>query len=553
MNRVSPRKDLLNYKTTSATDNIQYAASVELDSSGKMAENTQEPNIHEVKEIGEEDVVSTSEILSTDDSKKTTWELLQQYRAAVLWSAFMGLAAINWGMDVLLSNGVISVPSFQKDFGYLFQNAYIVSASWQIAFNTASSIGGFFGAIGSGYLADRLGKRITLALFCVVSIGAVFIQIFAGQPGTLMAGKLINGLSLGCFLTIPSAFAAEICPVEVRGLTTSGVQLFIGIGQLAANLILKGTGTLSSTLAYKIPFALQFIFPVLLLIGLPFCPESPWFLVRKRRTNYATEVLQKLGYTSPLTTLSEISKTITTEEQKATSTSYLDCFRGSDLRRTEIAMGIFSVAQLSGVVFVIGYSSYFFEQAGLSASSSFSMSVGVSVLGLVGVICSWFLINRTGRRSTTLVGMSILTLLLFLIGILDILPSTKKGNTAPVYGQVACIIVFAFIYLSTIGPIGFTLFAEISSSRLRSRTVGLGIVVQNLFGVLMNIVVPLLINPDAANLKGKIGFIFGGTAILSLVWVWFRVPETAHRSFEELDYLFERGVSARRFKGMVAA
>lgn len=211
-------------------------------------------------------------------------------------------------------------------------------------------------------------------------------------------------------------------------------------------------------------------------------------------------------------------------------------------------MGIFSVAQLSGVVFVIGYSSYFFEQAGLSASTSFSMSVGVSVLGLVGVICSWFLINKTGRRSTSLVGMSILTLLLFLIGILDILPATRAGKTAPVYGQVTCIIIFAFIYLSTIGPIGFALFAEISSPRLRSRTVALGIVVQNLFGVLMNIVVPLLINPDAANLKGKIGFIFGGTSAASVIWIFFRIPETAHRSFEELDWLFERRVSARKFK-----
>jgi hypothetical protein len=71
-------------------------------------------------------------------------------------------------------------------------------------------------------------------------------------------------------------------------------------------------------------------------------------------------------------------------------------------------MGIVAVARLTGVVFVVGYSSYFFELAGLSTSSAFSLSVGVSVLGLLGVICSWFLINKTGRRSTTLVGVSIL-------------------------------------------------------------------------------------------------------------------------------------------------
>ena len=123
------------------------------------------------------------------------------------------------------------------------------------------------------------------------------------------------------------------------------------------------------------------------------------------------------------------------------------------------------------------------------------------------------------------------------------------SNTGPVYGQVACIIAFAFVYLLTIGPMGWTLFAEISSARLRSRTVGLGIVVQSAFGILMNIVVPLLINPDAADLGGKIGFIFGGTAFASCLWVWLRVPETAHRTFEELDWLFENGVPARKFKG----
>jgi SP family general alpha glucoside:H+ symporter-like MFS transporter len=103
--------------------------------------------------------------------------------------------------------------------------------------------------------------------------------------------------------------------------------------------------------------------------------------------------------------------------------------------------------------------------------------------------------------------MSILTILFFI----------RVGATGPVYGQVTCIIIFTFVYLGSIGPIGYALFAEISSSRLRSRTIDLGIVVQNVFGILMNIVVPLLINPDAANLRGESGFIFGGTS----AWRWF--------------------------------
>jgi hypothetical protein len=66
------------------------------------------------------------------------------------------------------------------------------------------------------------------------------------------------------------SYAAEIYPVQVWGLTTSGVQLFIVIRQLTANIVLKGTGTLSSTLTYKIHFSLQFFFPLILLLFFPF-------------------------------------------------------------------------------------------------------------------------------------------------------------------------------------------------------------------------------------------------------------------------------------------
>lgn len=74
-----------------------------------MEDRTQKPIIHEVKDTVEEDVLSTTDIISTDDSSKSTWELLSQYRAAILWSAFMGLGAVNWGMDVLVRFLVVPV------------------------------------------------------------------------------------------------------------------------------------------------------------------------------------------------------------------------------------------------------------------------------------------------------------------------------------------------------------------------------------------------------------------------------------------------------------
>ena len=61
-------------------------------------------------------------------------------------------------------------------------------------------------------------------------------------------------------------------------------------------------------------------------------------------------------------------------------------------------------------------------------------------------------------------------------------------------------------------------------------------------------VLPYLFNPNEANLQAKTTFIFGGFSIISLVYLWFYQPETSGRSYEELDEMFMKRISARAFK-----
>ena len=84
------------------------------------------------------------------------------------------------------------------------------------------------GCLAMGYIADRFRRRLALGAACCVSSAAIFAQVFANQNGVLLLGKLLNGLSMGSYLTISSSYAAEVCPIELRGISTSGVNLFMG-------------------------------------------------------------------------------------------------------------------------------------------------------------------------------------------------------------------------------------------------------------------------------------------------------------------------------------
>jgi hypothetical protein len=69
----------------------------------------------------------------------------------------MCIGALLWGYDAQIGGATLSVPSFRRDFGYTFEGQYVLPARWQSAFNSVSSIGGMFGGLTLGWLADKLG------------------------------------------------------------------------------------------------------------------------------------------------------------------------------------------------------------------------------------------------------------------------------------------------------------------------------------------------------------------------------------------------------------
>lgn len=99
------------------------------------------------------------------------------------------------------------------------------------------------------------------------------------------------------------------------------------------------------------------------------------------------------------------------EKQVAAGTTYWDCFKGTDLRRTEIVCMTWIAQTLSGTV-VGGLSSYFYVRAGISTQDAYSLSWGQTAISAAGTITSWLVLNKVGRKKLMCCGMVVMFILL---------------------------------------------------------------------------------------------------------------------------------------------
>lgn len=211
------------------------------------------------------------------------------------------------------------------------------------------------------------------------------------------------------------------------------------------------------------------------------------------------------------------------------------------------------------------------EQAGLGASHAFTLSLAQFALGLLGVLASWFLLACLGRRTIYLSGQLLTFICVLLIGILACIPrqyttvsspshisrsadggvptthSNDAGGAIP-WAIAAFLLIFTAVYDATIGPLCYTLVSEIPSTRLRSKTIVLARNCYNISGIVTNLITPRMLNPTAWAWGAKSGFFWAGTAVVGLIWSWWRLPETKGRTFAQIDVLFRKKTSARKFK-----
>ncbi|KAJ5882347.1 Major facilitator superfamily domain general substrate transporter [Penicillium soppii] len=486
------------------------------------------------------------------EREMSTSTAFRLYPKAVGWSILLSTTVVMEGYDLLLITSFFAFDSWTKKYGVLqADGTYSVSAAWQSGLYNGAAAGEIIGLLLNGFVAEIFGYRKTMLAALALITGFILIQFFAPTVEILQVGSVLMGIPWGIFQTLPASYASEVCPVALRGLLTTYINICWVMGQLLASGVLRAMLGREDQWSYRIPYALQWVWPVPLMVGIAFAPDSPWWYVRRGNTEGAKSALRSLTVKHADNALDvDIDATVEVmvytnelEQEASQGATYLDCFRGYNLRRTEIACLTWGVQQICGTT-LMNNSTYFFQQAGMDTSNAFNLTMAQYGIGFVGVFLAWSLMIHIGRRQLYLWGLFVLSILLFGIGVTGVI---GPNHSAAYWASGALLLVFSFCYQVTVGTVCYSIVSEISSVRLRSKTISLARNGYNVCAIVSGIMTPYMINPTAWNWKAKAGFFWAGSCVLCFVWTFFRLPETKGRTYAELDILFERKVNARKF------
>jgi SP family general alpha glucoside:H+ symporter-like MFS transporter len=196
------------------------------------------------------------------------------------WFAVISTTVIMEGYDVTLLGSFMGYPAFRQKYGEFHsdQHGYQISAPWQAGLNDISAIGNIIGALLNGYLTAKWGHRKVLMSSLVALTACIFIVFFAPNIEVFLVGEFLCNIPWGVFATSGPSYAAEVAPLALRGYLTAYVNLCWAIGQLISAGVLKGLVNNTTQWSYRIPFAVQWVWP------LPLFSKSATGLSNRART-----------------------------------------------------------------------------------------------------------------------------------------------------------------------------------------------------------------------------------------------------------------------------
>ncbi|HET7578123.1 MAG TPA: sugar porter family MFS transporter [Bacillales bacterium] len=387
---------------------------------------------------------------------------------------------------------------------------------------SALLIGAIIGAGFSGPTSDRWGRRRVVLFIAIVYIIGALGAAFSADAAMLVISRIVIGLAVGGSTALVPLYLSEMAPTHIRGRLASLNQLMITIGILVAYII---DFIFSPIEGWRWMLGLAVVPAIALVIGVAFMPESPRWLIKRKREDEARDVMKLTRQENEIESeIHEIKETEKIEEDAMT------ILKASWLRPMLVAgIGLAVFQQFIGINAIIYYAPTIFSKAGLGDATSILSTVGIGIVNVLLTFVAIATIDKVGRKKLMLwgnVGMVISLVVLACVLFFAGLTSSTAWITVIFLG------IFIVFFAATWGPAVWVMLPELFP--LKARGAGTGIT--TLFLSAGNLVVSLLF----PILLGAIGIawvflIFAALGILAFIFVAAFVPETKGRSLEEIE------------------
>ena len=374
---------------------------------------------------------------------------------------------------------------------------------------TTALVGCLAGAMVAGAAADRYGRKPLLMLSAVLfTVSAVATGLF-NDFILFNIARFIGGIGIGVASALSPMYIAEVSPAEIRGRMVSLNQMTIVLGILSAqivNMLLARDTAVVESQAWNVEWGWRWMFwaetlPAGLFLLLSFfIPESPVYLKLKQGV---VEESRRIGREAGLRELMQV--------------------KYGKVLLLGLVIAVFQ--QWCGTNVIFNYAQEIFLGAGFDVDGMFINIVITGIANVIFTILALYTIEKWGRRTLILLGAGGLGLIYLTLGTCYFFE--VKGVL-----MVVLVVAAISVYAMTLGPVTWTLLAEIFPNRVR------GIAMATCTFALWVGCCTLTFSFPSMNVAlGSSGtfWIYSAICVCAFVFLWNRCPETKGKSLEELE------------------
>ena len=446
-------------------------------------------------------------------------------------SVVAALGGFLFGYDTAVISGTVSQVSAQFQLTTLQSGWYVGCAL----------VGSISGVIFAGALSDRFGRKRTMILSAVLFTISAFGCAVSADMDQLVVYRIIGGIGIGIVSIVCPLYISEVSPASHRGRMVSLYQLAVTVGFLGAYLMNYYLMEQSASFSSSIPL-LALIFgtdiwrgmlgaetlPALLFFAtIFFIPESPRWLIVKRREEHAALIFSKI-YGDSTVVESQINDTRAMLDSEGKSNRKL-LFSPGIFRAVLIGSAIAILGQFMGVNAVLYYGPSIFETSGLSSGDSLFYQSLIGLVNMGTTVLALLIIDRVGRKKLVYTGVTGMILSLVMIGLYFLMGEAWGMSSLFLLG---CFLAYIFFTAGSISAVIFVFLSEMYPTKIRGLAMSIAGLSLWIGTFLIGQLTPWLL--ENATPAGTF-FLFAFMCIPYMLIVWKMMPETAGKSLEEIE------------------